>query len=294
MKENHMKIDLIKPISLCFGVESSINKIKQCAAENKDASIFCLGLPVHNEIIAKELENLGINIIDAKPNEFESLLLTFPKNSIIIFSAHGHDRKLDEICKERSLKYIDTICPIVASIQRKIEEYIENGKEVLYIGKENHPESYSVLKNAPLVKFWDISSSFLVDFSTNYPIVFNQTTILKNKLEPFYRKILEKASGGIVKNTSCKFVNDRYEALIKLYHSDYDLVIVAGSKNSSNTNELYEKTIEIFGKEKALLISKADELKSYKFNDVNNVLILSGTSAPQILIDEIKEILTQS
>ena len=99
----------------------------------------------------------------------------------------------------------------------------------------------------------------------------------------------------IIKNTSCRYVDSRYEALKQLNHSSYDLVVVAGSQKSSNTIEIYKKAIEIFGKEKTLLVSKADDLFLYKdkLKKANSALLTSGTSAPIELINEIKEILTQ-
>ena len=291
-----MKTHLIEPISLCFGVKLSIDKIKDYANKHPEDNIYCLGMPVHNELISKQLEDLGVKVLNVNnPESYEEVLMTVPENSVIVFSAHGHDKDLDKICREKSLAILDTICPIVRQVQEEINRIIEKDYDVIYIGKKNHPECYAVLKNAPKVIFWEFSSSFSVDIIKNSTFIFNQTTILKERLNDIYKHILEKNNDIIIKNTSCRYVDSRYEALKQLNHSSYDLVVVAGSQKSSNTIEIYNKAIEIFGKEKTLLVSKADDLFLYKdkLKKANSALLTSGTSAPIELINEIKEILTQ-
>ena len=289
-----MKIDIFEPISFCFGVEKSIETIKKYVNSHKHEKVFCLGHPVHNELVSNQLKKLNINIIDVQPSCYEEEISKLPSASTIIFSAHGHDKKIERLCLEKNMIIIDTICPIVENIQNQINEFLSKNKNVVYIGKNNHPESYAVLKNSHLVNFWDISSSFLVDFNIENAIVFNQTTLLKNKLEPIYANLLNKDSSITIKNTSCKFVNDRYEKLIKLNPNDYDYILIAGSTSSSNTLELLNKAEEIFGTKKALLVSKAEDLVSISnLKHSKSIAIFSGTSTPIELINDIKQILTQ-
>ena len=98
-----------------------------------------------------------------------------------------------------------------------------------------------------------------------------------------------------IKKTSCSFVNDRYEKLKSTISNEYDYVLIVGSKQSSNTIELYEKALQIHGNKKALLISKAEDLDFLNKLDTKpqKVAIFSGTSAPSNLINEIYEILKQ-
>ena len=289
-----MKIDIFEPISFCFGVEKSIETIKNYANSHKDVKIFCLGHPVHNEIVSNQLRNLNVTIIDVEPSAYKDQILNLPNNSTLIFSAHGHEKKLEDICKEKNISIIDTVCPIVDNIQKQINEFLGKNHSVIYIGKNNHPESYAIIKNNHLVNFWEISSSFSVDFNIKNTIIFNQTTILENKLETIYNEIYSKNPTAIIKNTSCKFVNDRYTKMKELDPNKYDFIIIAGSTSSSNTTELFNKAVQIFGTKKALLISKAQDLKSISnLNDAKTVALFSGTSTPIELINEIELILTQ-
>ena len=171
-----MKIDIFEPISFCFGVEKSIETIKNYANSHKDVKIFCLGHPVHNEIVSNQLRNLNVSIIDVEPSAYKDQILNLPNNSTLIFSAHGHEKKLEDICKEKNISIIDTVCPIVNNIQKQINEILDKNHSVIYIGKNNHPESYAIIKNNHLVNFWEISSSFSVDFNIKNTIIFNQTT----------------------------------------------------------------------------------------------------------------------
>ena len=289
-----MKIDVFNPISFCFGVENSINMIKKAAIEYKGRPIFCMGQPIHNELVTSELENLGITIISTALDKYSDEIKKMPNDCVIIFSAHGHDTKLNEICAGKNMIVVDSICPIVATIRQQILNCLNKNEEIIYIGKKDHPESYAIQKISHLVNFWDISSSFLVDFNLKSPNIFNQTTILQDKILPIYDKIIRNSPAAIIKNTSCKYVNSRYEQLKNISSDSYDYIIIAGSNTSSNTLELYEKGVELFG-DKTLLISKADQLKDLV--DLNNkslkFALFSGTSAPQELIDAIKKILMQ-
>lgn len=290
-----MKIDIFEPISLCFGVANSLDKIKEYVRSHKNENIFCLGHPIHNEIVSNMLLEMGITILDIKPEDFETSILEIPSNSTVIFSAHGHDLNLDKLCKDRKIKILDTICPIVENVRNQISELANKGAKIIYIGKRNHPESYAIRKNVNLVDFWDISSSLLVDFDMNNPVVYNQTTILKDKLDPIYKALLSSKKDVVIKNTSCSYVNQRYEELKKLNGNLYDYIVIAGSSTSSNTVELYEKSQSLFGKEKALLISKAEDLKVFTQLEYvhHKIALFSGTSAPIQLINLIKEFLTQ-
>lgn len=289
-----MKIDVFEPISLCSGVESSISMIEEARKNYPNKDIFCLGHPVHSEIISNSLKKLGIKIIEAPLSSYEDEISKLPDGCVVVFSAHGHDKSLDDLCKTKKITIIDTTCPIVKNVDSQIKNLILNkNKKVIYIGKENHAESYAVIKNNPLVDFWEISSSFLVDFQYIDGVVLNQTTILKEKLEPHYSQILRENEQIIVKNTSCHYVNLRYLKLKKLDSFFYDYVIIIGSSTSSNTTELFEKAIEWHGKEKALLVSKAEDIQFMKDleHKPESVALFSGTSAPRELIDSIIEAL---
>lgn len=288
-----MKIDIIEPIGMCAGVKNSIDKIIETTIDHKGSSIFCLGAPVHNEAVTTNISKKGVKILDVGPEEYKNALTNLPDGCVIIFSAHGHDRKLDEICKSKNMTIVDTVCPIVKTIEEQIKSIIDSdeNKSVLYLGKKNHAESYSAAKISDKVYFQDISSSNLVDIESESVVVYNQTTILKDNLNSIYDRILDKYTTANIRNTSCRHVNLRYEKLKKIYDGQYDYIVVVGSGTSSNTIELYNKACEIMTKEKVLLINKTSELKKYDFSQAYSVALVSGTSAPDDLIVDIYDAL---
>ena len=290
-----MKIDIFEPISFCFGVQNSLKIIDETITKYNDRQIFCMGQPIHNELISKKLKDRGVNIIISELANYEEEILLMPNESVIIFSAHGHDKKLDGICELKNMIIIDCVCPIVKNIQLEINKFINDDAHVIFIGKQNHPESYAICKNAPKVKFWDISSRYLVDIQYKNTIIFNQTTILNNKLLPIFNELNNLNRKITIKNTSCKFVTERYKKLVNLDINNYDFLIIAGSTTSSNTMELFNTAINLFGKEKCILISHEDDIKTlHKLVKTNDrIAIFSGTSAPPYLIENIKKALMQ-
>jgi 4-hydroxy-3-methylbut-2-enyl diphosphate reductase len=159
-----MKIAVFEPISLCFGVERSINLINNERKNFPEKKIFCLGHPIHNEHISTELKNMNIKIIDANIEAFYEVVPSLPKDSIVVFSAHGHDIELEKLCLEHDIKYLDTTCPIVKSIDSKIKTIIDKKQKVVYLGKEKHAESYAIIKNNPKVIFKDIFSNAVLNY----------------------------------------------------------------------------------------------------------------------------------
>ena len=104
-----MTIDIIEPNSFCFGVKKAIDLVENICDEYKDKNIILFGELVHNKFVMDQLIKKGVKVVDFDKNTAESMLNSFNSNDIVIFSAHGHDKKYEEILKKNHVKFFDEI-----------------------------------------------------------------------------------------------------------------------------------------------------------------------------------------
>ena len=169
------KVEMIYPQGYCAGVKNAISVAKESKDQYPDKNIFILGNLVHNQIVIKTLEKMGISTI---PGDFENALNNLPANSVVIFPAHGHDEKYDRIAKDKGLIILDAVCFKVKQNAAIIKDYVSKGHQVIYIGIDKHPETVACLSIDKKVRLYDINKEF--DFSQitdDAPLVINQTTL---------------------------------------------------------------------------------------------------------------------
>ena len=130
-------IEIIKPIGHCFGALKAIATAKETKEKYVDKNVYVFGLLVHNEEVIKLLDKLDIKTIEPALERLKE----FTKDDVVIFTAHGHTKLYEDILKEKGVTYIDTTCPRVNDVFNKIKE----NKEIIYIGKKNHPEVNAAL-----------------------------------------------------------------------------------------------------------------------------------------------------
>lgn len=281
-----MKVSLIKPIGHCFGVVSATKLAKEVAKENKDKNIYIFGSLVHNESVIEELKKINITSIDfTKENAYE-ILSGFSSDDIVIFSAHGHDEKYENFLKEKGILFYDATCQKV----KRAFELIKKADEVIYIGKKNHPESNAALTMNNKCHFYDVNGDF--DFSTlesDKPIVINQTTLSFLELKDIHLKILNNVPNAIIVDEICDATLLRQKAILNITH-DVDLVLVVGSKKSSNTQKLFEVAKSYHKDKKVIFVENIKDLERIS-NSYKHAIIASGTSTPLNIIDDIKRFL---
>lgn len=293
MNENKtFNINIIQPIGFCNGVNNAILKAKEIKKCNNDKNVYILGELVHNIDVTNELKKDGIIVLDVQPNKFEETILTLEQNSILIFSAHGHDEKLNKLCKDNNIEYYDTTCPIVKNIENIAKNILKDkNSTIIYIGKENHPETQCILSLSEKVVFYDKTSRFLVDNKYKTMFVINQSTICGTKLESIYNQIKSFHKDLNFISTSCNFVNLRIKYAEKIIHNDSIYYLVLGSNKSSNTIELYNEVLNHTNNVK--LISIINDLKDINYKQYNTINILSGTSVPKYFIDKVIDYLNK-
>ena len=282
-----MTIDIIEPNSFCFGVQKAIDLVENICDEYKDKNIILFGELVHNKFVMNQLIKKGVKVVDFDKNTAESMLNSFNSNDIVIFSAHGHDKKYEEILKKNHVKFFGATCPIVNLSLKKIES---SKLPIIFIGKKGHPETLASLSRNDEVYLYDIKEG--IDFSkvnTKNVVVMNQTTLSIFEIEEIYKEIRKHFPNAIFTDEICNASRVRQEKVVTL-EKDYDLFIIIGDKNSSNTTKLYE----ISKKSKfhdTLFISNISDLDGIDFKKYQKVALFSGTSCPKELIEEVKEYL---
>lgn len=285
-----MKIDIIQPSGYCFGVMNAINEAIKIKKNYPFNNVYVLGELVHNEDVISFLNNHDIHTLVVNNNE-EEILKKLNTNDILIFSAHGHDEKLDGMLKNKKITFFDTTCKNVRKNLDLIKENIDKG--IIYIGKENHAETKAAISISNKVILYDLDKG--LDFSKitfKEPIIINQTTLSYLELNNIHKEILENIPKANIIDEICPVTRIRQENIINL-KKDYDLLIIIGSKTSSNTNKLYELALKYHQNKKVLMIGSKKDLFNLDLSNYQHVAIFSGTSTPNEIINEVKQYLEE-
>lgn len=281
-----MRVDLVKPIGHCYGVINAIELAKKVANTHKDKNIYIFGFLVHNDDVIEELESLNIKTVDITDVDPLKKLEEFNKDDIVIFTAHGHPYSYEEVLNKRGVKYYDASCPKVL----QSFELIKKANETIYIGKNNHPETKAALTMSNNVHLYDINNG--LDYQvvkSESPLVLNQTTLSFLELKDIHQDIKEHFPKAQIIDEICNATLLRQKAIQEL-NDDVDLIVIAGSKRSSNTNKLYEVASSSHPLKKVIFVENKEDLMSTSLN-YKHAVIAGGTSTPITIIREIKEYL---
>lgn len=285
-----MEITVVEPQGYCAGVTNAINIALKARKDYPDRDVIVIGMLVHNQEVVSELGKAGISTF-YDPNKTSEEMLKFIKSgSVVIFSAHGHDSKLDEIAKAKGLIVYDTTCPKVKNNLELIKKELSENHQVIYIGHKNHPEALAALSISKNVIFYDMKMGVKYSLiKDKNPLVINQTTLNILAIQEIYEDIKKHITNARVLDEICNTTRLRQEAVQNL--KDVDLIIIVGDNNSSNTRRLYEIASISHPDSVSILISKLDELDEELLSGISHVAIASGASTPKKAIDEIIEYL---
>ncbi|AGF79800.1 (E)-4-hydroxy-3-methyl-but-2-enyl pyrophosphate reductase [Desulfocapsa sulfexigens DSM 10523] len=286
MVKKDKKIVLANPRGFCAGVDRAISTVK-LAVKEYGSPIYVLHEIVHNKHVVQELENMGVIFVND--------LVDIPRKAICIFSAHGVSVETEMRAKTLGLRTIDGTCPLVWSVHNMVEKYYADGYDVMIIGHHNHPEvegtAGRVLGNVHVVASEDEARGVEVQDPDRVAYV-TQTTLSQNDIAGI-RDVLLSRFPNIKgqKSNICYATLNRQEAMRKIGES-CDILLVVGSKNSSNSNRLREVG-ERAGMRGYLIDDESDiEMKWLK--GVSTICITAGASAPERLVqDVIKFLQTQ-
>ncbi len=278
-------IQSAKSAGFCYGVKKAVDTAKQLKIDNPNKKIYILGALIHNTLVTKELEELGIFTVDKLPTESE--------NSICIIRSHGETpERIDEI-KKAGFEVVDLTCPDVKKVQQKAVNLAKEDYFVVIIGKENHPEVIAIKANAQahspnviVVNSVDEVCANREKLKAHKKIgVVIQTTQTISHVQEIISALVPLAKELKVENTICPSTSNRQKETLELAKNS-DLVIVVGSKGSANTTHLAQICEPIT---KTIHIETAEELGEYTdlIEKSNNISVTAGASTPQNLIEKV-------
>ncbi len=243
---------------------------------------------VHNKYVVQTLEKKGAIFVD----ETEEV----PEGSIVIFSAHGVAPVVHEEAAQRGLASIDATCPLVTKVHKEAKRFADEDYDILLIGHEGHEEVIGTMGEAPerihLVDGpQDVAELKVRD--ENKLVWLSQTTLSVDETMETVDKLQERFPALVSPPSDdiCYATQNRQTA-VKQIGADADLVIVVGSKNSSNSVRLVEVALQA-GARAAHLVDFADEIDEAWLEGVTTVGVTSGASVPEILVEGVLEWLAE-
>ncbi|MCL6602660.1 MAG: 4-hydroxy-3-methylbut-2-enyl diphosphate reductase [Paenibacillus sp.] len=286
-----MEVIKISPRGYCYGVVDAMVMARQ-AAQNLDLPrpIYILGMIVHNSHVTNSFEDDGIITLDGH-NRLD--ILDKVDSGTVIFTAHGVSPEVRKMARAKGLTTLDATCPDVTKTHDLIKEKVEEGYEVIYIGKKGHPEPEGAVGIAPehvhlIETEAEIES---LSISSSKIVITNQTTMSQWDIKHIMKKLLETFPGSEVHNEICMATQVRQEAVAE-QAGQTDLVIVVGDPRSNNSNRLAQVSEEIAGVP-AHRISDVSEMNIEWLKGVNKVGVTSGASTPTPITKEVISYLEQ-
>lgn len=282
-----MKVILANPYGYCAGVANAISLAYKTKEEYPNSRIIILGMLIHNDDTLLELAKVGIETLYQKDKDLIDLIDDIKDGSIVILTAHGHSKAVEEKLKGRGLKFIDTTCPFVNLTFLEISKAISSGHEVIYIGKENHPEANAALSISNRVHLLDVSTKKLPIIYDKAPLVINQTTFSHYEIESLILEIKNHYPDAKIFKSVCDASTRRQEALLHL-DKNVELIYVVGGKRSNNAKTLFDMAVVNFPKAKVIAIQNENDINEKDLKGLNLVAISSGASTPKEISEAIK------
>lgn len=279
-------IVLANPRGFCAGVNRAITIVNQ-ALERYRPPVYVLHEIVHNRHVIEELRQKGAIFVE----ELEEV----PRGAVTIFSAHGVSRAVEERAHELGLRTIDATCPLVSKVHRRMIRLQKDGFDVLVIGHKGHPEvegtcgqatgPVHVLSSPEEITSLKVRDPARIGYVTQTTLSVDDTAELLKTLRSHFPLISEP------ERTDICYATTNRQAVVRQLARAVDLVLIVGSKNSSNSNRLRE--VAELQKTPAFLIDDADEINMQWFANVERVGISAGASAPEHLVVEVVQRLQQ-
>ena len=278
-----MKIILANPRGFCAGVDRAIS-IVELALEIHGAPIYVRHEVVHNRFVVNGLRERGAIFVEE--------LSEVPDGAIVIFSAHGVSQAVRQEAKDRRLKVFDATCPLVTKVHMQVARASKKGTKAILIGHRGHPEVEGTMgqysnHEGGIYLIESIEDIANLPVSHNDDLTFmTQTTLSLDDTAETISALKEKypAIQGPHKNDICYATTNRQQAVRELAKQS-DLVVVVGSKNSSNSNRLAELASRMGVVSK--LIDDPNDIQSDWFNGVQTIGVTAGASAPEELVQSV-------
>ena len=275
-----MDVVLAQPRGFCAGVDRAIEIVER-ALENFGGPVYVRHEIVHNDHVVGELRTKGAVFVDSVDD--------VPDGSVLIFSAHGVSRAVRTKAEGRGLRVFDATCPLVTKVHVEVSKMRQDGRELIMIGHAGHPEVEGTMGQIDdgihLVETVDDVARLQVADPTRLAYV-TQTTLSVDDCQAVIDALRQKFPliAEPKKQDICYATQNRQDA-VKFMAPQCDLVLVIGSKSSSNSNRLRE-VAEKMGCE-ARLIGSAAQLDPSWLVGRHRIGVTAGASAPEVLVSEV-------
>jgi 4-hydroxy-3-methylbut-2-en-1-yl diphosphate reductase len=277
------RVLLAAPRGYCAGVDRAVIAVEK-ALEQYGAPVYVRHEIVHNKYVVRTLEKKGAIFVEETAQ--------VPEGSIVMFSAHGVAPVVHDEAARRKLATIDATCPLVTKVHREAVRFAKEDYDILLIGHDGHEEVIGTSGEAPehitLVDGPDdvdnvtVRDESKVVWLSQTTLSVDETMETVDKLKEKFPQLVSPPSDDI-----CYATQNRQTA-VKQMGADADLVIVVGSKNSSNSVRLVEVALGA-GARDAHLVDGADEIDEAWLDGVTTVGLTSGASVPEVLVEGVLE-----
>jgi 4-hydroxy-3-methylbut-2-enyl diphosphate reductase len=279
-----VKILLANPRGFCAGVDRAIDIVER-AIELFGAPIYVRHEVVHNKFVVDRLRSLGAVFVE----ELDEV----PADATVIFSAHGVSKAVQVEARRRGLRVFDATCPLVTKVHMEVTRYAREGRDVILIGHEGHPEvegtmgqfdaslggRICLVEDVGDVEKLDVRDPESVGVVTQTTLSVDDTAEVLAALQRRFPTLLTPRKEDI-----CYATQNRQDAVKRLVE-ECDVVVVVGSQSSSNSNRLRE-IAEKVGK-RGYLVDGPDDLRPEWFSGIQCVGVTAGASAPELLVQRV-------
>ncbi len=274
------KVLLAAPRGYCAGVDRAVQTVEH-ALDLHGAPVYVRKEIVHNKHVVEQLSERGAIFVEQETE--------VPEGALVVFSAHGVSPAVHANSAKRRLRTIDATCPLVTKVHVEARKFAEEGYTIVMIGHDGHeevegttgeaPDSIILVETTEDVDRLEVDDPDRVAFITQTTLSVDETAEVIARLRERFPNITSPKSDDI-----CYATTNRQLA-VKQLANECDLVLVIGSRNSSNSNRLVDVTRELGTP--SYLIDKAAEVEEEWLEGVDTLGITSGASAPEELVSEL-------
>ena len=279
-----MQVTLANPRGFCAGVDRAIDIVNR-ALEVFGSPVYVRHEVVHNKTVVDDLKSRGAIFVD----ELDEV----PDDTIVIFSAHGVSRAVQNEAKQRKLKVFDATCPLVTKVHMEVINFSREGRECILIGHAGHPEvegtmgQFDTSRGGVMKLVEDENDARTVDIADPKTASFvTQTTLSMDDTARIIDILRQRFPDiqGPRKDDICYATQNRQDAVKRLAF-DNDLVLVVGSPNSSNSNRLKELA-ERLGAQ-SYLIDGPEQIDPRWVDEASAIAVTAGASAPENVVQAV-------
>ncbi|MGW6509026.1 4-hydroxy-3-methylbut-2-enyl diphosphate reductase [Streptomyces niveus] len=276
------KVILAEPRGFCAGVRRAIEIVEK-ALEVHGAPVYVRKEIVHNHYVVGVLKRRGAIFVDSEAD--------VPPGAVCVFSAHGVSPEVRENATARRLDTIDATCPLVSKVHQEARRYARDGRTLLLVGHADHEEVEGTFGEAPdrTVIVESVEDAHALDLPRDTPVaVLTQTTLsmdetagIVSALNERFDDLRSPADGDIC------YASTNRQVAVKEIAARSDLVLVVGSRNSSNSVRMVE--VALLEGTAAYLVPDVTELDVSWLEGVRTIGVSAGASAPELLVDQLLE-----